>query len=104
MSKYRALKGTIVHTPQIDKMECFENSYLIYKDNEVMGIYAELPENMKDIEVKDYTGKIIMPGMSDIHIHAPQYVFHGIGQNIESQNGAVGLKHIAFRLKASLKI
>ena len=103
MSKYRALKGTIVHTPQIDKMECFENSYLIYKDNEVMGIYAELPENMKDIEVKDYTGKIIMPGMSDIHIHAPQYVFHGIGQNIEKPEWSSWFETYCFPAESKFK-
>ena len=78
-----ALKGTIVHTPTIDQFEYFEDSFLVCENGKVNGIYKELPVPADTIKVYDYSGKIIIPGMCDMHIHAPQYVFHGMGQNIE---------------------
>ena len=77
-----ALKGTIVHTPTIDQFEYFEDSFLVCENGKVNGIYKELPVPADTIKVYDYSGKIIIPGMCDMHIHAPQYVFHGMGQNL----------------------
>ena len=42
-----------------------------------------LPEVFKKLPVHDYTGKIIIPGMSDMHLHAPQYGFRGLGRYLD---------------------
>lgn len=31
----------------------------------------------------DYSGKLIIPGMADIHQHAPQYGFRGLGMALD---------------------
>ena len=33
--------------------------------------------------VYDYTGKLIIPGFIDAHCHAPQYIFSGIGMDLQ---------------------
>lgn len=78
-----ALKGTIIHTPTIDKFEYFSDAYLLCDQGEVVGIFEKLPEAFQGIRVVDHTGKLIIPGMCDMHQHAPQYAFRGLGQNIE---------------------
>jgi guanine deaminase len=39
---------------------------------EALGTYAELQSTLGDLPVVDYTGKLIVPGLIDTHIHYPQ--------------------------------
>ncbi|MCI8479589.1 MAG: amidohydrolase family protein [Oscillibacter sp.] len=78
-----ALKGDIVHTPSFAEFTYYEDAYLVCQDARVAGIYRELPGRYRDIPVADHTGSLIIPGMCDMHLHAPQYPFRGLGQNIE---------------------
>ncbi len=38
---------------------------------------------MKDIPVEDVGDKLIIPGLTDLHVHAPQYSFRGLGMDME---------------------
>lgn len=82
MSKY-VLKGNICYSKNKTEMEIMEESYLVCEDGVSQGVYKELPEQYKDYEVLDYTGKIIIPGLVDLHAHAPQYSFRGLGMDME---------------------
>lgn len=31
----------------------------------------------------DYSDKLIIPGFADLHVHAPQYSFRGLGMDLE---------------------
>ena len=81
--KTYALKGIIVHTPEFDTMEVHENEYVVCKDGVCEGIYSELPQEYKDIPVINYEDKFIVPGMCDMHVHAPQYGFRGMGMLLD---------------------
>lgn len=83
MSDTVILKGTIIHTPTKDQFEYYKNSYLVAVDNGIKGIYKELPKEYEKEEVKDYGDKLIMPGMCDMHVHAPQYVYRGLGLDLQ---------------------
>jgi guanine deaminase len=76
-----ALRGSFAHTPTIDRFELSEDGFLVCENNKVAGLFPVLPEKYRDIPVIDYTGNIVIPGMCDLHIHAPQYSFRGIGKN-----------------------
>ena len=78
-----ALKGHIIHTPTPKGFEIFENSYVVCKKDTVVGIFKDLPEQYQAIPVFDYSGKLIIPGMADIHQHAPQYGFRGLGMALD---------------------
>lgn len=78
-----ALKGHIIHTPTPKGFEIFENSYVVCKKDTVIGIFKDLPEQYQAIPVFDYSGKLIIPGMADIHQHAPQYGFRGLGMALD---------------------
>ncbi len=83
MTKTFALKGNIIYSKNQNELNLFENSYLICQDGKSMGVFEKLDEKYKDIEVIDFGEKIICPGLVDLHIHAPQYNFRGMGMDLE---------------------
>ena len=60
-------------------------------------VYGKLPDDAKDLPLHDYTGKLVMPGMVDLHIHAPQYAYRGLGADMELLDW---LEHYAFKEEA----
>lgn len=83
MENIFAVKGDICHTAEFGRLLSYEDSYLVCRDGLVEGIYKELPDRFKGIFVYDYTGRLICPGMTDLHVHAPQYAYRGIGMDLE---------------------
>lgn len=77
------LKGNIIYSKSLAELEVCENGYLVYQDGVVKGVYPELPEEYKDEDVEDYGDKLIIPGLVDLHVHAPQYAFRGLGMDME---------------------
>lgn len=81
--KVFALKGNIVFTETNKRFTAIEGGYIISKDGIVVGVFKELPEGYSNIEIDDYGEKIIIPGMADLHIHAPQFPYRGLGMDLE---------------------
>ena len=79
----RALKGQIVYSESSNKLKICENGYLVYEANKIEGVYPILPEEYEGIPVEDYGDRIIVPGFVDLHVHAPQYAFRGLGMDME---------------------
>lgn len=77
------LHGDVVFTSHMDKFDIYEDSYILVEDGIVLGIMKELDDSYKDYDIKDYSGKLIIPGFSDIHLHAPQYPNRGLGMDKE---------------------
>lgn len=77
------LKGNIIHTPTKDRFECVPGGYLVAVNHEIQGIFTELPEQYKQFPVMDYQDQIIMPGLCDMHVHAPQFVYRGLGLDLQ---------------------
>lgn len=77
------LKGNIIHTPVPDHFECVPGGYLIAEDNEIKGVFTELPEKYRSFPVKDYGESLIIPGLCDMHVHAPQFVYRGLGLDLQ---------------------
>ena len=78
-----ALKGNIIYAKDSKELCINEQSYLVCENGKVYGIYSKLPEDMKDIPVEDMGDKLIIPGLTDLHVHAPQYSFRGLGMDME---------------------
>ena len=78
-----ALKGNLIYTKEIGTMEIAMQHYLICEDGKVEGIYAALPEKFREIPVEDFGERLIIPGLTDLHVHAPQYSFRGMSMDLE---------------------
>lgn len=77
------LKGDIVWARYPDELKCFPDGYLIVKGGVTQGVFNDIPWEYRDYPLIDYTGMLVVPGLNDIHLHAPQYNFRGIGMDLE---------------------
>ena len=77
------LRGDLCHTPAHDWLEIRENSFVVCEEGICRGIFDEIPERYRGLEVVDCSGKLIIPGMVDLHIHASQYPYRGTGMDYE---------------------
>lgn len=77
------LKGDICYSTSLDIIETIKDGYLVVFDGKVVGVYDYLPNEYKEYKLYDYTNKLIIPGLVDLHIHAPQYSFRGMGMDLE---------------------
>ena len=69
--------GDLCFSTDSHHIETMEASYLHVKDGKCISCYKELPEALSSLEIKDYSGNLIIPGMVDLHLHAPQYAYRG---------------------------
>ncbi|HWQ57546.1 MAG TPA: amidohydrolase family protein [Clostridia bacterium] len=77
-----ALKGTVIHAPKLGEIEVFEDAYLLARDGAVEGVFPVLPEGCVPERLNDFTGKLIIPAFTDLHLHAPQYAMLGMGMDL----------------------
>lgn len=77
------LKGDVVFCPTNKRMIAIEDAYIVVRGGICELVYGKLPDDAKDLPLHDYTGKLVMPGMVDLHIHAPQYAYRGLGADME---------------------
>lgn len=77
------LRGDLCYSENVQNLICKENAYLYVKDGICIGVYDQLPPELSSVEIKDYSGNLILPGMVDLHLHAPQYGFRGTKMDLE---------------------
>lgn len=77
------LKGDIGYSVSSDKICIQEKGYLVSEGGISKGVFAQIPPEYEQIPLIDYSGKIIVPGLIDLHVHAPQYTFRGLGMDME---------------------
>ena len=77
------LKGKLVDTTPTRELRCWQEEYLICENGRIAGVAAEIPERYAHLPLVDHSGKLIIPGLCDLHVHAPQYAFRGTGMDLE---------------------
>ena len=77
------LKGHICHTPEKDRLEVRENAFVVCGEGVCRGVFDALPAEYAGLELIDCTGKLVIPGLVDLHIHAPQFTYRGTGMDHE---------------------
>ena len=77
------LKGNIVYSRSAEELELCEHGYLVCENGRVKGVYQTLPFVYGGIPITDYEDRLIIPGLVDLHVHAPQYSYRGLGMDME---------------------
>ena len=77
------IRGDIVYSSDKMTLNTAEDSYAVCLDGICRGVFSDLPDQYAGLTVYDYSGMLVMPGMVDLHIHAPQYAYRGMGMDME---------------------
>ncbi len=77
------LKGHICHSLDRTHLQIRENHYLVCLEDRCAGVFPILPAKYRDLPLTDFGDRLIIPGMTDLHLHAPQFSFRGLGMDME---------------------
>lgn len=77
------LKGNIIYAQTPDELTTLQSGYIVSEDGVVTGVFAQLPEQYDSAVVTDYGDCLIIPGLADLHLHAPQFAVRGMGMDLE---------------------
>ena len=66
------LKGNIVYSKSAEELEIIEHGYIVCENGLVQGVYQTLPFAFGGYPVIDYENRLVIPGLTDLHVHAPQ--------------------------------
>ena len=77
------LKGNIIFSKNPDQFTEYPNGYLVVQDGKIIDCFSSLPEAFQKMPLIDYQNCLIIPGLVDLHLHAPQYTICGINMDLE---------------------
>ena len=78
--KKYVIKGTFIDTKEMDKLR-IRKGFLLINEGLIQDFSEKNPD--ESLQLFDYTDKLIIPGLSDLHLHAPQYSYCGTGMDLE---------------------
>lgn len=81
--KQAVLKGNICYNDSREHIRILPNAYLVCVDGVCRGCFETLPAEYAALPLTDFGDKLIIPGMTDLHVHAPQFAFRGLGMDME---------------------
>lgn len=77
------LKGDICYSTSLKELNTAPDAYLVCLDGKSAGVFDVLPEQYQDFRLIDCTDKLILPGLVDLHTHAPQFPNRALGMDLE---------------------
>lgn len=77
------VKGILFYTSNPTEFTIYENYYLVCIEGKVLGIYETLPYEYRNLKLYDFTDKLVIPGMIDLHLHASQHAFRGMSMDLD---------------------
>ena len=77
------IHGDICYSTDKNTLVTREGGYLVCENGVCKGVFDTIPAEYARLGLHDYSGMLVMPGMVDLHIHAPQYAYRGLGMDRE---------------------
>ncbi len=83
MNRSFVLKGDICDSRGKNELLTVPGGYVVCVDGVCRGVFAQLPEAFAELPPVDCSGRLILPGLVDLHMHAPQYAYRALGMDLE---------------------
>ncbi len=77
------LKGDIAFSTSNRDLKTCKDAYLVCENGVCKGVFNVIPEQYKGFGIIDHSNKLIIPGFTDLHLHASQYQYRGTGMDVE---------------------
>ncbi len=77
------LKGNLCYSESPECLTTLPGGYLVYQDGVCAGVFAALPAQFAALPLVDYGDRLVLPGFCDLHLHAPQFAYRGLGMDME---------------------
>lgn len=77
------IKGQILYSASPERIVWTENGYLPVVGGICRGVFSVLPAAFSGLPLEDFGDRLILPGMYDLHLHASQFAFRGLGMDME---------------------
>lgn len=77
------LHGDLIFSKSQNELIEYPDGYLAVDNGKIEGCFSSLPKSFIDVSLFDYKNHLIIPGMIDLHLHAPQYPVCGINMDLE---------------------
>lgn len=77
------IKGDLCYSKDPQTLHTLPDSYLVCVDGQSRGVFAAPPTQYAQLPIHDYSGKLVIPGLCGLHMHAPQFSFRGLGMDLE---------------------
>ncbi len=83
MERSFLLRGNVIWSETPRKLAAAPRSYAVCLDGVSMGVFPEIPERYRNLPLLDCGDSLILPGLVDLHLHAPQYHNRALGLDLE---------------------
>ncbi|MGL5348430.1 MAG: amidohydrolase family protein [Peptostreptococcaceae bacterium] len=77
------IQGNIIFTKSSKEFIVIEDGFIEIEDGKVKNVFDILPNQYAGKNITDYKGKLIIPGMNDLHCHAAQFRNMGMSMGKE---------------------
>ncbi len=77
------LKGNLCFCETPERLTTLPDGYLVCVDGVCAGAFETLPERYANLPQTDVGDRLVLPGLCDLHVHAPQFAFRGLGMDLE---------------------
>jgi guanine deaminase len=64
-------------------LKTMPDAFLVCVDGKSAGAFPRLPQQFEKLPLIDHSGSLVIPGLVDLHMHAPQFAFRGLGMDLE---------------------
>jgi guanine deaminase len=64
-------------------LKTMPDAFLVCVDGKSAGVFSRLPTQFEKLPIVDHSGSLVIPGLVDLHMHAPQFAFRGLGMDLE---------------------
>ncbi|MDR0456439.1 MAG: amidohydrolase family protein [Treponema sp.] len=77
------IQGDICWSTGPRALKTMPDSFLVCKGGKSAGVFDRLPRQYDALPLSRCCGKLVIPGLVDLHTHAPQFVYRGLGMDRE---------------------
>jgi guanine deaminase len=77
------IRGDLCWSESPVALKTIPDGFLVCVDGKSAGAFARLPRQFEKLPLIDHSGSLVIPGLVDLHMHAPQFAFRGLGMDLE---------------------